>query len=161
MRKLTQKIKNMKKTIEETQPDPKSPHYRVCLYQFCLKPFMITDRNSEYCCKEHYDADYNRYRRNKKDDISNNSSSDVIAAPIQEEVNVLKKNIEILSKLSIDSTDGSIYAIESLEGLGFDYRFNTYKFPLCNTDNSYCIMYGPYETFLTSPTEILIKYKTN
>lgn len=156
--------------------DPLHPYYRVCLWPQCDNPqFMANRSDQDYCCKAHYDADFNRYRRirNPKtkaiydDKINSESESSTTSPPsdtpppvsssiLQEQLN---KNIEIFSRLLIDKRDGTIYSISYLEDQGVDLRHYSYVYPLYNMKNGQCIMYGNYHTFLMTPLEILIYYK--
>ncbi len=156
--------------------DPSHPYYRICLWSLCEKPqFMASRKDQDYCCKDHFDKDYNRYRRLKnqnKVDIYQDIEKDEVQGPnpaqdkgnpipssagISEEK--LAKNIEIFSGLFIDERDGTIYTIAFLEDQGVDLRHYSYSFPLYNIKNGLCILFGKYHTFLISPIEILIYYK--
>lgn len=59
----TQTTIKLKITIKEL--DPNSEYYRVCPFSECSKPFMASRTDQEYCCKEHYDTDYNWHYRRK------------------------------------------------------------------------------------------------
>lgn len=157
--------------------DVTSPFYRVCPNPSCSSPFM-TKWGRVYCCDKCADEHYNSYRKLKKM-LSNKNLNELddedpltidlkpsvptsvptLPVVIQQNEEGLKKNIEIFSRLEIDKTDGSIYNIHYLESLGVDFTQHSYCYPLCNTKNSFCVLFGNYETFLINPTEILIYFK--
>ncbi|MBL7921159.1 MAG: hypothetical protein JNJ40_12650 [Bacteroidia bacterium] len=155
--------------------DINSPHYRVCLYRICAKPFMTT-RGRIYCSDKCADNDYNLTRKLKKMKLARQNEKfdeedliNVLSDPKPQEQFVtdfsnideekVKKNIELLSKLTIDKYDGTVYNLRDLEMLGIDFQHHSYSYPLCNTKNSNNILFGEYETFLINPTQILIYYK--
>jgi hypothetical protein len=157
--------------------DVNSPFYRVCPYPPCSKAFMTSNGriyDSDKCADDHY----NYYRKLKKltgknekeepeEEVSITLDLEPISPPKEQpeptscEPNeeIIKRNIEIFSRLTIDQGDGSIYNIHQLESLGVDFNHYSYSFPLCNTTNSYCVLFGDYETFLVTPTQVLIYFK--
>jgi hypothetical protein len=136
---------------------------------------MASRSDQDYCCKDHYDKDYNRYRR-----LKNKQKGDAYTDAAKQEAQLsaqtppkedsspehsgisqekLNKNIEVFSSLVIDKREGTRYLISYLEDKGVDLRHYSYVYPLYNMKNGQCIMYGNYHTFLMTPLEILIYYK--
>lgn len=158
--------------------DVNSPFYRVCLYRACETPFMSTNPKQVYHDPKCADDDYNLSRRLKNMKIERRREEfddepiildampgtpppekpeSVVANEINEDI--VKKNIELFSRLSIDKKDGTIFGISFIEDLGVDLRHYSYFYPLCNLKNGFCLMFGNFLTFLVSPLEILIYYK--
>ena|ERR1700752_2819421 len=156
--------------------DPDHPYYRICPYPPCQTAFMTENKLRDYCCDQHADADYNRYRKLKKANTGVEKNESVTpletkteVSPVQKteafngeiNIDVLKKNIEIFSRLAIDKEDGTIYNIQHLEKLGINFTQYSYTFPLCNTKDSHCVLFGNYETYLVNPKEVLIYFKNH
>lgn len=134
--------------------DESSPYYRIC--PACSKPHMVKNKGRDYCSDKCYQDFYNATHRVVKKQQT---------LPVQEEYNkdatkdLLESNKKILDFLMLEP-NGTLYHIQELLEVGFNFLAYTYRFPFNSQLNIQCVEYGEYETFLVKPDVILIHKKT-
>lgn len=147
----------------DSQPlDPKSDRYRICPYLDCHQPFMTTHRSRDFCSQKCHDAYHNERKRLLKlgEEVQPTNKAVLLqGVPKREEdIDAIDKNISILGKLALDS-DGSFFDISELLSAGFDFKAFTFRYKLPNTEDSFFMLYGSYQIYLTEPNTILIHSK--
>jgi hypothetical protein len=142
--------------------DPNRDRYRICPYWECRKPFMTKHRSRDFCSQKCHDDYHNQQKRLLKygDEISKDNQHDLVNTQASENLNVLENNISILNELPLEE-DGSFFDISELINIGFDFTVFTFRYKLPNTMDSFFMLYGPYQIYLTEPNKILIYLKQN
>ena len=75
--------------------------------------------------------------------------------------NILKRDIEILSKLTIDPIVGTIYLIKEIADLGFNFKVYSFKEKIPGkVENAYFLFYGNYRITKLDYTSIKIETMT-
>jgi endogenous inhibitor of DNA gyrase (YacG/DUF329 family) len=140
--------------------DPNSNFYRIC--PGCNKSHMVTNRGRDYCSEKCYQDHYNSYRKRIKamDQASfqKNMIKNFVTPERLDDSQVLKKNIHILRNLLNESSESS-FSVQQLDSLGFNFYGFSYHAPRQDNPKSFCIEYGPYETFLVTNESVFVRQK--
>lgn len=133
---------------------------KICLN--CNEPFVAKRIDAIYCDERCSWTHYNKTKRGKNNTSIKPEEIPVISSVVEKESG-LKKNIQILSSLEVDSRKGTEYSFEQLDSLGFNLDAYEFRVRLHNIDpiyNSHYTIIGNYKVFRTDFKTFLV-YKMN
>jgi hypothetical protein len=134
---------------------------RECIY--CEKEFYAHNLNQKSCSKKCYHTHYNeriRGRRELEKLILDLKTEENVMEELKRSLltheNILRKNIEIIDRLTIDPVFGTLYEESSLHELGIDFSVSDFREKISNTLDTYELVMGSYRLTLSTPQKILI-----
>ena len=149
--------KLIESAIKPPVRDKKCPH--------CGKAFYAHHLNRKFCTDYCADTHYNEIRRpaklilkelaqRDKEEMERQAYKDSLPLP----ENILRKNIAILDKLTIDPLAGTTYQISDLQALGLDFSvFSSKERIVAKSEECYALLFGTYK--LTQLDERRIKIR--
>jgi hypothetical protein len=156
--------------------DPSSNRFRIC--PNCKKEHMVNHLGKDFCCDKCADDHYNQNRRLRKqaEAMLAEKSQNIVTindrgGPIEsfpssdpEWEASMKTNVFILNSLDLDDKYGSVFSIDDLFSLGF--QFSCYSTQGKNHNvpegiESSFLLYSDYRIYRTDYNRVLIKKITS
>jgi ribosomal protein L37AE/L43A len=154
--------------IERLILKSQTPPIRNRICEYCKMKFYANHLNKIFCCKKCGEKNYNEKIRPfklamkllKKQELDERKMA-AYKNSLELHENILKRNIGILKKLTLDPIVGTIYLLKEIADLGFNFKVYSFREEIPGkVENAYFLFYGNYRITKLDYTSIKIETMT-